>query len=143
MGNDEIKIEFYEISTIEDHLLKFAVIAARYRGQWIFCRHRERSTWEVPGGHREEGEEILQTARRELYEETGAEDFTLRPVCVYAVCQKDKSYGALYAAEVETLGELPELEIECIQMVDDLPAELTYPQIQPLLFERVRGMVGD
>ncbi|MFR7445451.1 MAG: NUDIX domain-containing protein [Sellimonas intestinalis] len=42
-------------------------------------------TYEVPGGHREAGETIDETARRELYEETGATDFDLFPVCVYSV----------------------------------------------------------
>ena len=47
--------------TVPDELLKIAVIAARSQGQWVFSRHRERTTLEFPGGHREEGEsgEIL------------------------------------------------------------------------------------
>lgn len=133
-----LSVEFFEIGAVEDHLLKFAVIAARYRGKWIFCKHKERSTWEIPGGRREEEEDILQTARRELYEETGAKDFILHPVCIYAVCRTEKSYGLLCLAEVETLGPLPELEIECIQLTDTLPDALTYPHIQPFLFERVK-----
>ena len=38
----------------------------------MFCKHRDRDTHEVPGGHREDGEEILETVKRELKEETGA-----------------------------------------------------------------------
>ena len=44
----------------------------------IFCKHRERDTYEVPGGHRESGEDILSIAKRELMEETGAIDFTIK-----------------------------------------------------------------
>lgn len=66
---DVVEVSFYE--NVEDHLLKFAVIIAKTEGKWVFCRHRERDTYEVPGGHREPGEEILHTAERELYEETG------------------------------------------------------------------------
>ena len=42
----------------EDRLLRFAVIAARSGGGWVYCRHRQRRTWELPGGHREPGESI-------------------------------------------------------------------------------------
>ena len=64
------KVNFYD--SINDSMLKFAVIIARHNGKWVFCKHKERNTWEVPGGHREDGEDILETAKRELYEETGA-----------------------------------------------------------------------
>ena len=78
-----LEVNFYD--NIDDHLLKFAVIVARTKDQWVFCRHQDRETYEVPGGHRETGEQIVETARRELYEETGAVRFDLLPVCVYSV----------------------------------------------------------
>lgn len=40
-------------------------------------------------GHREPGKIILDTAKIELYEETGAIDFKIWPVCVYSVIAKD------------------------------------------------------
>ena len=73
MGQPEVK--FYD--HVDDALLKYAVIIAKHQGKWVFCRHRERDTLEIPGGHREPGETILETARRELAEETGASVFTL------------------------------------------------------------------
>lgn len=80
-----VEVRFCEQEEIEDSLLAFAVILARTEGKWVFCKHRERDTYEVPGGHREKGEFILETARRELREETGAIDFRLKPVCAYSV----------------------------------------------------------
>ena len=59
-----MKVNFYE--QVDDELLRFAVIIARHNGKWVFCKHRERDTYELPGGHREPGEQILDTARREL-----------------------------------------------------------------------------
>ena len=65
-----LKVKFYD--TVNDELLKFAVIISQSNGKWVFCKHKERDTYEVPGGHREAGENILETAKRELQEETGA-----------------------------------------------------------------------
>ena len=93
------KVQFYD--KVEDSLLRFAVIIARSGDKWVFCKHRERDTYEVPGGHREPRENIDDTARRELYEETGAVSYTLQPICVYSVTAPDnfdgqESFGMLY-----------------------------------------------
>lgn len=66
-----LEVKFYD--TVDDSLLKFAVIISQSNGKWVFCKHKERDTYEVPGGHREAGENILETAKRELQEETGAD----------------------------------------------------------------------
>ncbi|MGN0778166.1 MAG: NUDIX domain-containing protein [Aristaeellaceae bacterium] len=125
---------------VDDSLLRFAVILARYHGQYIFCQHRERNTLEMPGGHREPGESILQAARRELQEETGAVAFTLSPVCCYSVTgptraqpEGGQSFGLLCVADVTVLGAL-DSEIARIILMDTLPERMTYPFIQPLLF---------
>ena len=131
-------VRFYDKA--EDALLKFAVIAARSGGKWVFCRHKERTTLEIPGGHREPGESVDQTAARELREETGAKTFTLRPVCVYSVVRDDaaESFGGLYTAEISSFGALHS-EIEEIFLLEEPPEEnWTYPEIQPRLVEEVR-----
>ena len=102
------KVNFYD--SIDDSMLKFAVIIAKHNGKWVFCKHRERSTWEVPGGHREQGEDILETAKRELYEETGAINFEINPICIYSVTVPDnfkwkETFGKLFFAEIHTLEE--------------------------------------
>lgn len=131
------KIQFYETS--EDRSFKYAVIVSRCAGKWVFCKHRDRSTCECPGGHWEEGEDITETARRELYEETGALDFDLFPVCVYSVTDGEgETFGMLYLAEIYTFGPMPELEIERRELFEELPAQekWTYPEIQPHLVKR-------
>ena len=133
-----VEVRFYE--GVDDELLKFAVVIGRSEGKYVFCKHRDRNTWEFPGGHREPGETILEAARRELYEETGAVDFDLAPVCVYSVRREDKfggeeSFGMLYYGEIrEFEGELHR-EIEKIVIADMAPGEWTYPEILPRLLE--------
>ena len=73
-----LEVKFYD--TVDAALLKFAVIISKSNGKWVMCKHKERDTYEVPGGHREEGEDILDTAKRELQEETGAVKFNLEPL---------------------------------------------------------------
>ena len=61
-----MEVKFY--NSINDELLKYAVIISKSNNKWVFCKHKERSTYEVPGGHREEKETIYETAVRELKE---------------------------------------------------------------------------
>lgn len=135
-----LEVQFYD--SVPEELLRFAVVISKAEGKWVFCKHRERTTWEVPGGRREPEEAILETARRELREETGAIDFSLRPVCVYSVKGKnsinkhddDISYGMLFVAEIFSFGELHS-EIEEIRITEELPESWTYPEIQPKLMD--------
>ncbi len=133
------EVNFFDPRAISDHLLRFAVIVASYQGKYVFCRHRLRSTWEIPGGHREKDEAIDETARRELREETGAEKAMIRPVSVYGVKDGDnETYGMLFFATIEELTPLSDsYEIAEITFCDSLPTDLTYPLIQPRLFEHV------
>ena len=138
-----VEVKFYD--NVADELLKFAVIIAKTNGKWIFCKHKERETYEVPGGHRELGEDIMDTAKRELSEETGAVDFEIRPVCVYSVKGKtrvnekleDESFGLLFVAEVFALEEIHS-EIEKILISETLVDNWTYPLIQPKLIEEAK-----
>lgn len=132
-----MKIEFYDLSFHNDEL-KFVVINARYRDEWIFVRHKERDTWEFPGGHIEKGEIPDKAAGRELYEETGAVEFELIPICNYSVeINEIKNYGRLYYAHVEKLDVLGDFEIAEIITKNELPTKLTYERIIPVLRKRV------
>lgn len=41
-----MKVNFYD--SVEDKFLKFAVIIAKYNGKYVFCKHKERDTYEIP-----------------------------------------------------------------------------------------------
>ncbi len=139
-----LSVRFYQIKAGEDPEPAYVVIASRHRQKWIVVRHKERTTWEIPGGHREPAEDARQAACRELYEETGALQYELRPVYGYMVADGlAVSHGMLYFAEVRSLGRLPASEIGEIRLVDDpLQLELTYPRIQPLLHRKILEYIG-
>lgn len=124
----------FDIDAVADALIRYVLVAAYYEGKWIFCRHVNRSTWELPGGKREPGETAADAARRELREETGASAFTLTPVCVYEIVKNDVRYGMLFLANVKKIDELGPFEIAEIQVSDELPNKLRFPDIQPGLF---------
>lgn len=143
----KLKVKFY--NEINDKDLKFAVIMARYDNRWIFCKHKERETYEIPGGHREVDETILDTAKRELQEETGAIEFEIQPISVYSVTGKNRvnsngneTFGMLFYAEVHSFKDILEDEIEKIEFFSNLPSNLTYPEIQPYLYNKVIEIKG-
>ena len=146
-----LEVKFYE--QVDDGLLKFAVVISKTDGKWVFCKHKERDTYEVPGGHREMGETVLETAKRELREETGAIDFDIMPICVYSVKGKtrvnekidEESFGMLFIADVFSYETELHSEIEKILITDELVENWTYPQIQPKLLEEAkkRGYLKD
>lgn len=143
-----LEVKFYD--NADDGLLKFAVIISKSNGKWVFCKHKERNTYEIPGGHRENGESILAAAKRELKEETGAVDFTIKPVCAYSVKGKtrasenadDETFGMLFVADIFSFEEIRS-EIEKIILTDELVDNWTYPLIQPKLIQEAqkRGFV--
>ncbi|MDF2871766.1 MAG: hypothetical protein K0R05_3341 [Anaerocolumna sp.] len=133
-----VELKLYEVLEKEANLL-FVDIVARYEENWVLCRVRERESWECPGGHIEAGETPYEAAVRELWEETGACEFQLRPVSFYGVKGNDgmmesetEIYGQIFYAEIEKLGTLPDFEVEEIQLFDKLPDNWTYPYAHPL-----------
>ncbi len=132
-----MKVEFQNIGQVKNENLKYAVISAVHEKKWVFVKHKERDTWEIPGGRRETDEDINDTAKRELFEETRAKNFQIKPICDYCVIIDDKkSYGRLFYADIKDFGDLPDLEIGEVKLFEKLPEKLTYPSIQPLLYRK-------
>ena len=106
-------------------------------------KHKERDTYEAPGGHREAGENIIETAKRELQEETGAIKFDIEPICVYSVTGKNRvndtgeeTFGLLCYADITKFSGELHSEMEKVVLMETLPERWTYPLIQPKLIEK-------
>lgn len=132
-----------EIRFLKEHLsdsqeYTFSIIASFFRAQWIWVRHCERDTWELPAGHLEPGETAEMAAERELAEETGATEFQIEPVVSYQGKFQGKTvFGKIFLARIIQLGTLPPHEICEIRLFERMPAQLTYPDIQPAFFRYV------
>ncbi|TSA34361.1 MAG: NUDIX domain-containing protein [Porphyromonadaceae bacterium] len=131
-------IRFFDPSVNEPVPYTFSIIVSRYRGQWLWVKHKERDTWELPAGHLESGETPQEAARRELYEETGALEFSLDPIVSYeGILNEKKVFGMIFIAKILELGPLPSFEIGEIELFTGIPDRLTYPQIQSAFFDYI------
>jgi 8-oxo-dGTP diphosphatase len=137
-----MKCRVYELDTLLDY--KYVVVLSWYQNKILLSRHAQRDTWETQGGHIENGETPLDAARRELYEESGATRYAIRPLCDYWVGDGASwANGMVFYAGIEELGPIPSSEMQEVATFDALPPNLTYPEITPRLFEYVRVHFGD
>ena len=84
--------KIYPIGTLKQY--KYVVTLSFYKGKILLSRHKDRTTWETQGGHVEAGETTFEAAKRELYEESGAVDYDIVPLCDYWAGTEDESKGA-------------------------------------------------
>ncbi len=118
--------------------LRFVVVLSFCDGKLLLSRHKDRATWETQGGHIEPGETPLEAAKRELYEESGAVEFTITPLFDYlAGDDLGSAYGQVFRADITKLGDLPESEMAEVKLFDTLPEHVTYPHITPVLYRRM------
>ena len=123
-------INYFKPNEINDSPFTIALIISKYKEKWILCTHRDRETWEFPAGTREPNETIDATASRELFEETGAFEYTIER---RFIIKTNNIYGMVYYANITKLGPLPNSEIVKIDLFDNLDVNWTYLDIQPLL----------
>lgn len=126
----------YEIGSLRQY--KYVVVLSEYNGSILLSRHKKRTTWETQGGHIEPGEEPMEAAKRELYEESGAIDFEIEPLCDYWAGVEgtdDWANGMVFHAIIRKLGQMPASEMAETRQFRILPQNLTYPEITPELFQ--------
>lgn len=140
VGDETMHCQVYELGFLEEY--KYVVVLSEHNGKIVLSRHKERTTWETQGGHIEQGETSLDAAKRELYEESGAVDFDIEPLCDYRAWNEETGHGAngvLFYAVIKKYNAIPESEMAEIKEFTSLPENLTYPAITPVLFEYLFG----
>ena len=48
-----MKVNFLDKTQLKENKIEYVVITAFYKGQIVVVKHRDRTTWEIPGGHKE------------------------------------------------------------------------------------------
>lgn len=130
----ELQCKIYPLGSLQSY--KFVVVCAFYRGEIILSKHQIRDTWETQGGHIEEGEAPLDAAQRELFEEGGIVDAELFSVCDYYGYNSERhSNGVVFAAVVHSISDMPHFEMSERKAFGELPSNLTYPKVTPVLFQ--------
>lgn len=132
----ELQCIVYPLNSLKTY--KYVVVCTFYQGKFVLSKHKIRSTWETQGGHIEEKESPLDTAKRELFEESGIKEADIYPVCDYYGYNSERhSNGMVFVAIAHALSTLPSFEMKEIAVFDKLPTNLTYPKTTPVLFNEV------
>ena len=83
-----------ELDSVIYRPLRFTFSAIGHPRGFLLVHHRARQTWELPGGHIEDGESCRDCAVRELFEETGQK---VEPLAFKAVLRlRDTGRNALF-----------------------------------------------
>ncbi len=133
----ELQCIIYPLDSLNNY--KYVAVCTFYNGKYVLSKHKIRSTWETQGGHIEENEMPIDTARRELFEESGITDAEIYPVCDYYGYNSERhSNSVVFVALAHSMGELPKFEMKEVGIFDSLPDELTYPHVTPVFFEEAK-----
>lgn len=127
-----MEITSFGLTEVMDDDIQYVVMIAEYKEKLVIIKNKNKVLWELPGGKREEGEQLLQAASRELYEETGAVRFELIPYGIYLM---NGSYGMNFYANILELGPLPDYEIEDIRFCAMLPDQMGYGDIYYKMYD--------
>lgn len=121
-GERLVRVEVVDRSA-DATAIDFSLVIATRDACVLLVRNRRRSVWELPGGFVDAGESAMQSAARELKEETGQTGTHLRLLALLELDIADRDdennaalkRGALYHAKlVEPVPFEPTPEIEAI-----------------------------
>lgn len=104
---------------------KHVLVIAKWNGKWLLTKHRERGL-EFPGGKVENGETLLEAAKREAFEETGAHLEGLQWFAEYIVESEPPFCKTVFIAKVAALEIIDWMETEGAELVDRLAPDSSY-----------------
>lgn len=122
LEKDTVQLPSGHTSTREvvRHSAAAAVLAENDLGQLLLIRQFRypigKVVWEIPAGIAEQGEDLEDTAIRELQEETGWKPLHIEEVCTFVPTPGfcDERIHLFYARQL-VVSQLPQDEDECIQ----------------------------
>lgn len=138
-------VKTMKISNTMEKKLKYVVICVYSKNKWLLSRHKKRNSWEIPGGHIEPGESVINAAKRELFEETGLKTKNLYPICDYYAeeSQNDYAYGRLFFCSTKkNLSPPKEYEMAETKLFSKIPSNLTHKEIHRLLHSKAVDFIS-
>lgn len=105
--------------------------------KWLMVRNKFRN-WEFPGGHKEQDENVFETAKREAFEEAGVEIQNLKYAGFYRLPSGHTTL--IVTAEVKQFHDIPE-EFETVErkFVSEFPLSLSFSDaVYPWLIQNLR-----
>lgn len=139
--------------------LKYVVVVAECDGNLVFCKHNQRESYDIPGGHIEPGESAKDAAIRELYEETGIKDiFSISDVGTYYAHHLENNdngaYGEIFFVRARKMPDNPPCDFEMKETklfslstdkntFINYPTLMTHPGIYPIVLHGIHNLYCD
>ncbi len=119
--------EMAKLSAERAGLKQIASIGVMSSGKLLMGRRRDNGRWTIPGGHCDAGEQPLQGALRELYEEAGIKAHSLIRLGSERVTTFEGKQIVVHAFKLDTFTQTttvrndPDMEVHRWEWVDTFP----------------------